>query len=265
MTKHSKIAPTAIDFYSGIGGWSLGFKLAGIDILGSYEWWDQANETHKANLGANVHQTDIRKLDTSEITTGVDFVVGSPPCTQFSFSNRGGSGDIEDGLEDIKQFLRIVKKAKPKCWAMENVPRVANVLKAELSKGGCLEEFLPIVDESMIHVIDFSEFGLPQKRKRCIAGNFDYDLLQSYRKVCKKKVLGDVISALCNTNINDPNFGFGLGNNAVTELETEEALSWEELRYNKEAKTHHTVYNNMAFPDPFDKPVRTITATCTRI
>jgi DNA (cytosine-5)-methyltransferase 1 len=48
-------------------------------------------------------------------------------------------------------------------------------------------------------------------------------------------------------------------------LEREEPLSWEELRYNREAKTHHTVYNNMEFPDPVDKPVRTVTATCTRV
>jgi DNA (cytosine-5)-methyltransferase 1 len=34
---------------------------------------------------------------------------------------------------------------------------------------------------------------------------------------------------------------------------------------NRDAKEHHPVYNNMAFPDPLDKPARTVTATCTRV
>ena len=53
---------SAIDLYSGIGGWSLGFKLAGIDISASYEWWEPANKTHQSNLESETHQVDIRKF-----------------------------------------------------------------------------------------------------------------------------------------------------------------------------------------------------------
>ena len=41
----------AIDLYSGIGGWSLGLTLSGIDVVESYEWWKPAAETHERNLG----------------------------------------------------------------------------------------------------------------------------------------------------------------------------------------------------------------------
>ena len=40
----------AIDLYSGIGGWSLGLKLNGIDVIHSYEWWNQAVDTANKNL-----------------------------------------------------------------------------------------------------------------------------------------------------------------------------------------------------------------------
>ena len=262
MNKKNK---SAIDLYSGIGGWSLGFKLAGIDISASYEWWEPANKTHQSNLESKTHQVDIRKLSIDDLPKEVDFVVGSPPCTQFSYSNRGGSGDIADGLVDIKKFLDVVNQLKPISWAMENVPRVANVLKNELRAGGQLEEYSHLLDESMIHVYNLSEFGLPQKRRRCIAGNFDYKLLESYRHICQRRTLGDVLDALSKKRIKDPNYQIENSNNMVTELEKEAPLSWEELRYNRESKTNHTIYNNMEFPDPTNNAVRTVTATCTRV
>jgi DNA (cytosine-5)-methyltransferase 1 len=51
----------------------------------------------------------------------------------------------------------------------------------------------------------------------------------------------------------------------VTDHVKEAPLNEEELRMNRDAKTFHPVYNNMPFPDPADRPVRTITATCTRV
>lgn len=256
---------TCIDLYSGIGGWALGFKLCGVDIKQSFEWWSQASKTHDLNLLSNTTNCDIRELSHNNINGPVDFIVGSPPCTQFSYSNRGGSGNVEDGLKDIKKFLEIVNHFKPKYWAMENVPRVANVILVELSKGGSLEEFSSLCNSSMIKIYDFHEFGLPQKRKRCVVGNFNHVLLNSYKSKIKKKTLENVISSLSSTKVFDPNFLLTLSNNELTDKEKETSLNKEEERYNKESKTHHPVYNNMEFPDPLNKPVRTITATCTRV
>ena len=46
----------AIDLYAGIGGWSLGLKLAGIEVVKSYEWWQPAIDTHNGN-----HQTQLKQ------------------------------------------------------------------------------------------------------------------------------------------------------------------------------------------------------------
>ena len=256
---------TAIDFYSGIGGWSLGFELAGIKILKSYEWWEPANNTHNKNLAANTLQADIRELDISMIPHDVDFVIGSPPCNQFPYSNRGGSGDLKEGLQDIRKFLEIVSSVKPKFWAMENVPRVAKVIQKEIQNGGVLEQFSGILKTEMIHVVDMSAFGLPQRRKRCIVGNFDFELLMSYTSKCRSKSLKNVLDCLSSRRVIDPNYTLELSANALTDHEKESVLNWEELRFNRDAKTFHTVYNDMSFPEHLDKPVRTVTATCTRV
>jgi DNA (cytosine-5)-methyltransferase 1 len=47
--------------------------------------------------------------------------------------------------------------------------------------------------------------------------------------------------------------------------EPDDYLNWEELRINRSLKVQHPIYNTMTFPDPPDRPVRTLTATCTRV
>lgn len=256
---------TAIDLYSGIGGWTLGMKLSGIENLASYEWWHEANQTHNLNFGTNHKEVNIRDIDVEKdlkFNQKVDFVVGSPPCTQFSFANRGGNGNIQDGLVDIYKFLEVVDYLKPKYWAMENVPRVAKILERELSDGS-LSKFKDLV--KVVKVVDTAEYGTPQNRKRMIAGDFPFELLESYKSNIKQVSIGEVISSLKRQTILDPNYGLQISKEEVTELENEADLTKEEERMNRDAKTYHPIYNKMAFPDKMDRPSRTVTATCTRV
>lgn len=255
----------AIDLYSGVGGWSLGLRLAGVDVVASYEWWKPAALTCQKNLSHNPTVADIRSLELRELPSEIDIVVGSPPCTQFSFSNRGGSGDLSDGLKDIAAFLRVVDHLKPRWWAMENVPRVANVLEREFKVGGQLERYYRSLGPIDIDVLDISEFGLPQKRKRCIAGIYSRDTLLTYRALCPSRTLGQILRDLNGSPIKDSIYGIELTQQQVTDHEHEPFLNDEETRMNREAKSYHPVYNNMPFPDPEDRPVRTVTATCTRV
>ncbi len=96
----------AIDLYAGIGGWSLGLRLAGVEVVASYEWWQPAIDTHNGNHGGAFGPQDIRQLRLADLPTGIDLVVGSPPCTEFSYSNRGGSGNITEGLKDLREIPR---------------------------------------------------------------------------------------------------------------------------------------------------------------
>jgi DNA (cytosine-5)-methyltransferase 1 len=254
---------SAIDLYSGVGGWSLGLKLAGIAAEHSFDHWAIANRTNQINNGHEVHLVDVRALSPAQLPSDTEFVVGSPPCTQFSYSNRGGSGNVQDGLKDIIQFLTIVDYLKPRAWAMENVPRVAGIIETELKPGGVLEPFKHLNIQT--HIINMEDFGLPQRRRRCICGNFDFDLLKSYVDDQSALTLGDVLVALGGPKIVDPIWGISTDRDCLIDHEHEAPLSAEEEKINRASKVNHPVYNKMEFPDRLDRSGRTVTATCTRV
>lgn len=258
-----RMAPRAIDLYSGVGGWSLGLALAGIEVVESFEWWEEAARTHEHNFHTPIRQVDIRSLDVSSLPTGLDFVVGSPPCTQFSYSNRGGNGDITDGLKDISKFMEVVAHVNPQYWVMENVPRVAKILEREIASRGQLRRFRDLLRQ--IEVVDMADYGLPQGRKRMFAGDFPAELLASYRSATRRRTLGDVVHALEANPVEDPIYGVILPRDEVTGLSNEVPLDYEEARMNREAKQYHPIYNVMQFPDTFDRASRTVTALCTRV
>jgi len=254
----------AIDLYSGIGGWTTGMKLSNVKNVASYEWWNEANQTHNLNFNTNHKEINIREIDVNnlEFKHKIDFVVGSPPCTQFSFANKGGNGDIADGLIDIYKFLEIVEHLKPKYWAMENVPRVAKILEREVNEG-FLQRFKHLV--KVIKVVDSADYGVPQNRKRMIAGDFPWELFESYKENINKVTFGQVLTALSKETIVDPNYGYILSRDQVTELKNEVDLTPQEERINRDSKTFHPIYNKMSFPDRLNRPSRTVTATCTRV
>lgn len=252
----------AVDLYAGVGGWSLGLGMAGVEVVASYEWWDEANLTNFRNNQHPAHCVDIRTLDPASVPK-VEIVVGSPPCTQFSLANRGGRGDILEGLKDVEKFLEAVDRVKPAFWALENVPRLASILQFELNQGGSLHRFAHL--NPVVAVLDCSEWGVPQRRKRAIIGNFDLDLLLSYRASCPSVSLGDVLDSLSSDPVVDPVYGLSVDASSLADNLREEPLSPEEERLNRDAKTNHPVYNGMSFPDDPSRPSRTVTATCTRV
>lgn len=253
----------AIDLYSGVGGWSLGLGLAGVEIVASYERWGPANETNFKNNCHLAQTVDIRRLALDDLPPDIDIVVGSPPCTQFSFSNRGGGGDIADGLKDIIRFLEIVDYLRPKMWAMENVPRVSKIIAQELKPRGALARFKHL--GCVAHIVDMAEYGIPQRRRRCIAGNFDLALLEALKPARRSPTLGEVVAALGSNSVVDPIYGIQMARTELKDHIEEDFLNEEEVRINRANKMTHTVYNSMPFPDPLDRTVRTITATCTRV
>jgi DNA (cytosine-5)-methyltransferase 1 len=248
----------AIDLYSGIGGWSAGLACAGIEVVGAYEIWPAAMRTYNANLGTCHVVSDVRALVLEDLPPDISLVVGSPPCTEFSYSNRGGGGDIAEGLKDIVKFFEVVRHVRPTAWIMENVPRTAAMIRSGLeTKGHPLFEFRDLRPE--IHVIDFSDFGLPQARSRCLVGVFPFGRLRSMLAHQPRRTLGEVIAALAREHdVADPHWGISLRQDQITEMEPELPLNGEQLRMNREAKRFHPVYNDMPFPDPLDRPSRTV-------
>ena len=112
---------TVIDLFCGCGGISLGFQMAGFNVLYGLDNNKDALATFKRNFpGA---QTDYRKIEDISIDEipQSDIIVGGPPCVNFSLA-KGSRANVLDGIKLVQAFLRIVYLRKPKYWIMENVP-----------------------------------------------------------------------------------------------------------------------------------------------
>jgi DNA (cytosine-5)-methyltransferase 1 len=180
--KHQKIKPTVLDIFCGAGGMSLGFKKAGCKILGGLDHNRHAMNTHHQNFPSAkvklppqdiryIHALDTLGLDSRE----VDILVGGPPCQVFS---RVGIGKMRKLGKDIesdhrnflyKEFARFIAYYKPLCFVMENVDNLAKKeailtkITKDFSENRCEDYPGYKVD---YQILDASEFGVPQKRKR---------------------------------------------------------------------------------------------------
>lgn len=158
-----------VDLFSGCGGFSLGFELAGFETMCAIEFDLWASETYAFNHPkAKVINDDIRNVKSLKplVKKDVDGVIGGPPCQGFSLS---GSRDPKDPRNSLfMDFVRIVKELKPKFFVMENVPGILSMR----TKGGdyvkniIRSEFEKAHYKVCIHILNAANYGVPQARER---------------------------------------------------------------------------------------------------
>lgn len=272
---------TSADLFSGAGGLTEGFRQAGYEVLASLDNWGPAAETHRRNFpGSETFHADILEFDPGELPK-VDVLVGSPPCTEFSYSNKGGHGDLALGLKLVLRFLRFVHDVRPRYWAMENVPRLAQTLppRIHLRKLGLRED--GFLDIPVRKVLNSADFGAPQKRLRLFSGKFPLPEPTHYDPSSIDVVMGsapwvaaqDALRMLPDpltpdkppTEVTDPNYGFKIPTTELSDHFMDTVLTNEEVLINRKAKTDHSWYGRMTFPDRLDRPARTVMATQTSI
>lgn len=107
---------------------------------------------------------------------GIDIIIGGPPCQAYSIAGRVRD---ENGMkEDYRNFLfesylKVVCRYRPKLFVFENVPGILSaqpgdrpiigIIRESFEKAGYV--LLPDLKKA---VIDFTEYGVPQNRKRII-------------------------------------------------------------------------------------------------
>lgn len=171
------MAFTHIDCFSGPGGICTGMHAAGFDTKVAIEYIKSCVDTYKANHPeVHVIHSDIRKVTEDEILPyipeeGVDLVTSGMPCETFSTAGNTSRSFYDDRQFLFREGIRIAQIAKAKMILFENVPAIVtktvekddptliiDVLKYELKEAGY---------ENMVQVVlDASEFGVPQRRKR---------------------------------------------------------------------------------------------------
>ncbi|CEZ19394.1 Modification methylase DdeI [Candidatus Methylopumilus planktonicus] len=170
MKKKAKV----LDTFSGAGGFSLGFQMAGAEVIGAIESDLWACETFKANHPkAKVIHSDIKKLNDSKIRelfgkSKIDIVLGGPPCQGYSIANKK-SGDPKDPRNSLfEEFLRIGKILNPQVMIMENVPNLINsrTQNGEFVLTIITQELEKLGYDVQHKVLEATSYGVPQIRKR---------------------------------------------------------------------------------------------------
>jgi DNA (cytosine-5)-methyltransferase 1 len=154
---------TMVDLFAGCGGMTAGFVRQGFRPALAVEWNLHAAATYAANFGeSHTVYGDIASVPDSEIPV-VDVVIGGPPCQGFS---NLGSKDVNDPRNQLwKQYLRVVQRARPRVFVIENVERFRAssefALLLQEAQGGMLAEY------TLSHgVLMAADYGVAQRRPR---------------------------------------------------------------------------------------------------
>lgn len=167
-----------VSLFSGGMGMDVGLRQSGLDVRVSQDFDGNCVKTMRANCSHPVVQGDIKALfahdpagrfllEPAGLRPGQAFaVVGGPPCQSFSNAGkRRGLSDVRGTL--FEEFVKAVDVVRPRFFVMENV-----VALGSKSMPGVLEMMLACFDGlgyTHVHgVLDASDFGSPQKRRRMI-------------------------------------------------------------------------------------------------
>lgn len=164
---------TIISTFSGCGGSSLGYKLAGFKELLAIDFNQNSVDTFKLNFPeVPVWMRDITEvkaqeiLDFCKIKPGeLDILDGSPPCQGFSMSGKRRVMDPRNRL--FESFTYLIKELQPKVFVMENVPgQVRGTMK------GLFKEILASLKglgyEVKVKIMNAKYYQVPQARQRLI-------------------------------------------------------------------------------------------------
>lgn len=194
---------------AGIGEYYL--SRIGIDIVVANELihrraelYEQIYPKSKMIVGDIKEKSVFEKISKVAIENKVEFMIASPPCQGISIA--GKNRKIEEMAEDPRNYLityvvQMIKLVKPKYVLIENVPLL---LKLKLFIDDNFKTVEEILTEKFsefydidYRVMDSSDFGVPQIRKRAIIRMKTKGLTWNLpEKVSKKVTVRDAIGDL---------------------------------------------------------------------
>ncbi len=165
-----------VALFSGAGGLDIGFCDTGFSLIESVELEEKFVQTmlHNQTTGkyfadANIKCQDIRQYEPN-ISTPIDFIIGGPPCQSFSAAGRraaGVAGTKDNRGNLFEEYVRVLKKLKPKGFLFENVYGLLGAEKGESIKK-IIGAFKEIGYNISYRILDAADYGVPQHRERII-------------------------------------------------------------------------------------------------
>ncbi len=213
---------TYIDLFSGCGGLALGLHNAGWQGLFAVEksadafktlysnqiekkqnfnwpqWLEKTN--HDINDILNKHEEKLKSLKSK-----VKLIAGGPPCQGFSMAGRRKEDDDRNKL--INSYIKFVELVEPELLFFENVKGFTIGFKKGNKRGQAYSTYVVDKLEKLGYdvqgeIVDFSEYGVPQKRQRYIlvgskkgnAEKFFQQIMKNRTDFFKSKKINDVNS-----------------------------------------------------------------------
>ncbi len=155
------------DLFAGAGGFTTGAERAGCTVVFACDAWPEALETYRRNH-PNTHTQCLELPAPIPFPTdGRPFHVhGSPPCQRFT--NMGKTHNTKESVENatnlIEWFLETALTCGATSWSMEQASsrETCTIVEAVRKRHPKRVAYA---------TIDFYELGVPQHRKRLIAGS----------------------------------------------------------------------------------------------
>ncbi len=168
-SRPSKEKYEIVDLFAGAGGMSLGFEMAGFDVVQAVEIIDIAADTHERNFPlCRVHRGDISDFKPNKELKShkIRVIAGGPPCQGFSVAGRRDPNDPRNRL--FREFVRVVDEIQPDYFVMENVPGILTMKNGQV-RDAILEAFEKIGYPNVsIAILEAASFGVAQIRARAI-------------------------------------------------------------------------------------------------
>lgn len=210
---------TYIDLFAGCGGLSLGLHNAGWQGLFAIEKSPDAFKTLKHNLIEKRNHFNWplwlpqENLEINNVLQNyqehliglrgkIDLVTGGPPCQGFSMAGMRKEDDVRNGL--IRSYLKFIMYTRPKAIFFENVKGFTLGFKknktilsnATKAKGIAYSQYVLRVLRFLGYdvegkMVDFSKYGVPQKRTRFILVGIRKDFAES-RQIKAKEFFKEI-------------------------------------------------------------------------
>jgi len=189
-----------IDLFCGVGGLSHGFRQENFKVIAGIDIDKSCKYAYEKNNSAKFIAEDLSLLPSEFIAnlfpkTITRILVGCAPCQ--AFSTYGQKYKNNDKWKLLYTFGRIINDIRPEIISMENVPNLQNY-----RQGMVLKDFLDILEKNEYHInwkiVDSSQYGVPQSRKRLILLASQYGPIDFIRPtfVNRKVTVKDAIGHL---------------------------------------------------------------------
>lgn len=164
--------------FSGIGAAEYALRKLGIEhqIVFAGDIDKFVKKTYFANydVSEDSWHNDVTQFDATPYKGQIDILVGGSPCQSFSLAGRMQGFDDTRGTLFF-EYARVLKECNPKAFIFENVRNLMNHDKGKTFQI-IQNTFKELGYKIFIQVLNASDYGIPQTRRRIFVVGFRDDV-----------------------------------------------------------------------------------------